>query len=414
MMNYFDEIHVRLEKYKVVHKNHPRIAIMKMFIWNMLFFIKVPKEALSSSSSEIPPAPIQVDSSKFNIGFILNGGIGDYIILANYIYKFRKAYLCSEMVLDVYFSRNRDAVDSLFGNDIVDHKYMISNQEIYSNDIHRKYDLFLDMDRYPNITNRNIEKINRFQPKLLDFMLAIEKFQMKNPRLFNNRPSFDGQSAMLSIINDIKRIQQPDISNLLEIKEEFEYPIPFCSNTMEILQEWELTDKKYIVIVSGADSNCGGMKSNKVWPAYYYDDLLTRIKEAYPEISLVQLGSNSEDYSFKCIDLNLMGKTTFEQTKVLLKHAFLLIGNEGGMVHLRHALHGGKSIVIFGPTNEDFFGYSENTNLRGPGCSQACEWLYDNWQLKCKNKTHFACMFSVTPIRVMQEVNKYIEGMNLS
>ena len=86
-MNYFDEIHVRLEKYKNVHKDRPRVAILKMLIWNGLFFIKPPREERKQeSSSDKKDVLVEVDKSKFNVGFLLNGGIGDYVILANYIY----------------------------------------------------------------------------------------------------------------------------------------------------------------------------------------------------------------------------------------------------------------------------------------------------------------------------------------
>lgn len=410
-MNYFDEIHVRLEKYKNVHKDRPRVAILKMLIWNGLFFIKPPREERKQeSSSDKKDVLVEVDKSKFNVGFLLNGGIGDYVILANYIYKFRQKYDCPLLQIDVLFSRNGEAVESLFGDDIVDRKILIEHDEIYGQNIPRKYDMFIDIDRYPLVTNRNLEKINCNQPLLLDYMLEIDRMRMQNPRLFSERPLFDGQSAMISSINNIKRIQQADVGKLLGIRQEFEYPIPVREKSEEYLASLGLKDEKYIVVVSGADPKCGGSQSNKIWSAYYYDDLLGRIKEKYPELVIVQVGANPSEYRFKHVDVDLMGKTSFEDTKVILKYAYLLIGNEGGMVHLRYALHGGKSIVLFGSTDEKFFGYDFNVNIRGKGCAYPCEWLYKDWQLKCKNKNQYACMWSITPMMVMEKVTEVIEG----
>ena len=413
MMDYFDEIHVRLEKYKKVHKKHPRAAIIKMLLWNGAFLLKVPKPDNKNNKKNGNAGngytEIIVDKTKLNIGFLVNGGIGDFIIGANYIYKFRQKYDCTMLNLDVYVSRNEEAASVLFGENIAEHMYCVEHSLIYSENLNRKYDLFIDLDRYPLITNRNIEKMKCFQPLLLDYMLAIEKFKMLNPRLLERRPFFDGQSAMVAAMSGIKRIQQADVGQVLGISEEYSYPIDIKIDEENTLEKFGLAGKKFIVIVSGADSKCGGNQSNKIWPAVYYDELLERIKKENTDYLLVQIGVNEEDYCYDGIDCNLSGKTSFEESMILLKRASLLIGNEGGMVHLRHALHGGTSIVLFGSTDSDFFGYSENKNIVGNGCASSCEWLYRDWQIKCSNKNQYACMWSITPRMVMDEIRKALE-----
>ena len=98
----------------------------------------------------------------------------------------------------------------------------------------------------------------------------------------------------------------------------------------------------------------------------------------------------------------IVKKVKIQHTKVLLKNAYLLIVYEDGMVHLRHAMHGRVAILLFSsPTDEDFFGYSENINIKGKGCPHSCEWLYDSWQIQSVNKNMFACMKSITPDMVL-------------
>ena len=79
------------------------------------------------------------------------------------------------------------------------------------------------------------------------------------------------------------------------------------------------------------------------------------------------------------------------------------------MVHLRHALKGGRSVVMFGPTSSEFFGYSENENIVGNGCDTWCEWAVYNWQEGClRGYSNAPCMASIIPEKVMLSVEKII------
>lgn len=59
-----------------------------------------------------------------------------------------------------------------------------------------------------------------------------------------------------------------------------------------------------------------------------------------------KLNSLQQTYTFELTYLPLD-----EKLKVILKHAKLHIDSEGGLVHLRHAIKGGPSVVLFGPTS---------------------------------------------------------------
>ena len=108
-------------------------------------------------------------------------------------------------------------------------------------------------------------------------------------------------------------------------------------------------------------------------------------------------------------DVYVVGKTTFNQVKILLKYASLHVDCEGGYVHLRQWLRGGTSIVLFGPTSSDFYGYENNINIHGTGCSQPCEWLTKDWVTKCpRGFDNPPCMYSISPEMVMNKIRKAI------
>ncbi|MDR0680068.1 MAG: hypothetical protein LBF42_03535 [Puniceicoccales bacterium] len=81
------------------------------------------------------------------------------------------------------------------------------------------------------------------------------------------------------------------------------------------------------------------------------------------------------------------------------------------MVHIKRFLSG-RSIVLFGATSADLFGYPENINITGPGCKSWCEWVTDDWDRKCPRGFEEApCMASITPEMVMEAAHKIIDSL---
>lgn len=88
----------------------------------------------------------------------------------------------------------------------------------------------------------------------------------------------------------------------------------------------------------------------------------------------------------------------------------LHIDGEGGMVHLRKSLQGGVSVVIFGPTSADFYGYSDNVNISSSACPLTCEWINNKWASYCINKNNnHICMKSIKPNSIFEEIKKILK-----
>ena len=128
------------------------------------------------------------------------------------------------------------------------------------------------------------------------------------------------------------------------------------------------------------------------------------------EPKLVYIGPEAEDYVPDGI-LNLSGQTSFDELLVLLKHAKLHVGPEGGMIHMRHALCGLPSCVLFGPTSATFYGYAENHNLETGGvCISSCEWMVDHWQGICLKTNSNICkkLQALGPEAVFDVISFYL------
>lgn len=370
--------------------------------------------ALPTPKPTTAPAPVEdklnLSNNQINVGFLLYGGLGDLTVDANYVYKFKQKYDDENLRVDIFVKNRNGSANVIFYDGYVfDHHYV---EGPFKNRLN-EYDLFIEVARFPDIKKRNLTKINLMMPELIEYISLCERYRYEYPRFFSCKGIADGQAGTLAIIDGKKRINQPDIYDFFGITERYEYDIPIMDDEIEYLKDIDLYNQRFITINRGVDTN-DNKDSVKMWPVGYYNILTKKLKEKYPDIILVQLGASYDRCPpFENIDLDLIGKTNLEQVKVLLKHSLVHIDGEGGMAHVRHAIGGGRSVIMFGPTSADFFGYSENENLVGNGCDTWCEWAVSGWQSGCLRGCRTApCMASITPEMVMDAVDRIIEKEN--
>ena len=123
----------------------------------------------------------------------------------------------------------------------------------------------------------------------------------------------------------------------------------------------------------------------------------------------MEIGAGKGKRITRNIDINLAGKTTLEEGKSVIKNSLLHIDTEGGLAHLRYALHAGPSIIMFGPTNPRFFGIKGNINICTNKCPIHCSDLLPSWQEEChKLKDKNICMQSISVETVFAEVKKFL------
>jgi ADP-heptose:LPS heptosyltransferase len=116
----------------------------------------------------------------------------------------------------------------------------------------------------------------------------------------------------------------------------------------------------------------------KNWFVDRWAGVLEYLRSAGYEV--IQLGVPYDGYIPGAVDLR--GKTTITEAAAILKNALLHLDTEGGLVHLARAT-GTKSLVLFGPTPVEFYGYDDNINIRAGECRD-CWASHPNWLLKCQ------------------------------
>ena len=318
----------------------------------------------------------------------LEGGLGDLITGLNWVCAFYKKF--SPLSLDIAFHNLNMAnafLPDFVGKVILPRK--INNSS---------HDLVINCIRCPVVKAANIKilpfKLQAYVSKLLDFERENKEFLILTP--FKDTITNNIYSSSL------KRWHQPDIVDEFNLSEDFILEVKI-EDEKQTLQKFNLKNRKYITL-----NREGGTKelwnSSKIWPKEYYEILVKQLKSLFPSYIFVEIGAGRGP-RLKGVDISISGKTTIEEIKAILKNAILHIDGEGGLVHLRHALQGGCSCVLFGPTSPEVYGYEENINLKSSACPIHCEFYSRTWQKKCL-KGKRICMESLTPKYVLDRIIK--------
>ncbi|RLA87465.1 MAG: hypothetical protein DRG40_00250 [Deltaproteobacteria bacterium] len=119
---------------------------------------------------------------------------------------------------------------------------------------------------------------------------------------------------------------------------------------------------------------------------------------------VIQLGVKEEIHIPGAVDMR--GKTTIKEAAAFIKLADLHLDTEGGLVALAKAVRT-KSLVLFGPTPIEFFGYKDNINLRAGDC-HGCWWSKPDWRIRCpKGFDPPRCMDAITVELVIENLERH-------
>ena len=133
------------------------------------------KQSLQHAKSE----KLNLLDTQMNVGFLLRGGLGDIVVAANYIYKFRQKYGYENLRIDTFIHNSYNSARViLYDEYIVDHIYEEQGYE----DSFREYDIFFDISRYPDVKRKDLKKIALMMPELMEYVYLCERFRSENAR----------------------------------------------------------------------------------------------------------------------------------------------------------------------------------------------------------------------------------------
>lgn len=325
-------------------------------------------------------------------------GLGDAIIQKGFFNELSS--FSDRLLIDIYCPKADVYIESFYSDC---HAFNIGIRDgggLYTA-IHSKYDLAISAVSIPRVDSFNGKAFEQY-PELHKIVVALKKkleeyklevLPFRNFGTHIRRMQFLGRNCYTSYnYTDDFHIEREKVT------------IPVDDSRLDEFRELNL--KRYITLNYGTGMSTSGNREtiSKQWPFRYYDEFVGIFKEKYPDIEIVQLGDSSAD-KIHGVDRYILG-TDIELVKHILINSMFHLDCEGGLVHLASVL-GTICIVLFGPTQMNYFGYPSNINLVSDKCS-GCYGLYDT-AYKCAREMHEPeCMYSLTPELVMKHVDKLI------
>lgn len=166
-----------------------------------------------------------------------------------------------------------------------------------------------------------------------------------------------------------------------------------------VLARLGLRGRPFVTIHNGFDANfvIAGRRATKCYP--HFAEVAAGLRAARPDLLIVQIGTTTSE-PISSVDLNLIGQTSLIEVAALLRATMLHLDNEGGLVHLA-ACYGRRSLVVFGPTPSDYFGYPHNINIDPVHCG-GCWWIDQLWMGRCpRGLPEPECMFTQPPEKIV-------------
>jgi ADP-heptose:LPS heptosyltransferase len=336
--------------------------------------------------------------SNIYIAVILAGGIGDILrqkdAVLNLISLFPNA------VVDIYSKTYKS-----FFTDIKNIRFWLHRNIIGFTS--NKYDIVLDYFTSDNITSgiADLKIINLKNITIKNFADNFEKikqeyrycFDVKNQYLFqkqaiDNNLKFNDVAKLTAGINDFKKINLA-----LNFKE-------------QDIAKFGLNKKEKYITFQHGWGNKGyvpgkSVRSTRIWITENWINLLKIIKKDLKSYKIVQVGLNSD--IINTADINLIGKTSYDDLCSVIKYSSLHIDTDGGCMHIATALNV-KSVILFGPSDARYVGYDNNVNIVAGQCRN-CYTLKDADDKCYRRFEQPICMESISPDFVANVISKYVE-----
>lgn len=334
----------------------------------------------------------------------ITGGLGDAVIIARYV-RDLLAHIEADAEFDVYF-HSPHAIKVFFSR-LPGFRAALHDELLHQVVMH--YDFAVLANQYVTFANEHIkfERLIRLAPRALEVFSTIQDRRKDMEKYIQNHPNLDGAFADLAVRNGHSRYRYLHYMSGLA----YGGSLAEVDLRSGVAVAPDLYGKKYITIHDGWDtkykSKASFNRPTKALPQDLWAELVSGLKARLPDYILVQIGGKT-GADLPGIDINLRNKLSLEQSLSVLGGAALHVDAESGLVHMAASL-GVRSVVMFGPTNVDWFAYPENVNIKPPQCGN-CWWSVDTWMERCPAEHETpVCMSAHVPRRIVEVVVREME-----
>lgn len=337
------------------------------------------------------------DNNEQSIALLITGGWGDHVIQKRLVMEIIS--LAPGIPIDIYAIRHVDFLKYLYSDCKTIHNVIEDLGVRYCTN-YRKYSFSMSIEacHYLRIDEFKEKLLHSGYPEFVRRLKILEKETLRDPislnipvKVSNMRRQFQGLDAYSGFsYNGAFDLSDKNIS------------FPVTDSGEAFFRSLKL--QKYITVNYGNGECQDGRKVAKTWPLSRFSEVVSMMKEGYPDIAVIQLGASGAA-RIADVDRYILGES-IERVASVLKHVLFHLDIEGGLVHIASQI-GTKCIVLFGPTVEDYYGYKENIHIRAGNCRH-CWGLYSDVNRCARNMTEPECMYSISPELVMKHVESYL------
>lgn len=307
---------------------------------------------------------------KLRVLFWLAGGLGDGACARRLVLAYREQMPKAQFFI---YAQLPDVAKTLFGGD--DNTTILADEKIPWAD----YDLVVQVCLTAKFLHADPARIGRLEPTFLPAFERAQEAQNNLGELLDDPFLTEAALGRWLYAWGGRRFDLLSYTGGIALPHDETRRL---KTEPKILEKYGLSGVPYITFHDGTSSaqTVGDKRPTRAWPAVRWCEFFRLFKRQFPQIKLVQLGGKNSPV-YEEADFNLVGKTPLSDVPSLLQGAKAHIDTESGLVQLAQYLDV-RSVVIFGPTDQEFFGYAKNINLAAGPCG-GCMWSSADWVFTC-------------------------------
>ena len=326
-----------------------------------------------------PKVRVDVPPDRLLVLARCNGGLGDLVIYGALLDRFFKE--CGQPIIHafVHTLRLTEARFAFHNSPAVALVTDVADFDPAST----PYDLIITLGDFLSYDYVRTERVERIAPAVLEKLTAARQTQQPYRAFIDVQPRLDGLFATTAAQSGLRRLDVLGwLGNVQFTQQNQLLACPDVEGAVRRFEKLGLATRPYITLHNGWDNVAHRNTENatKGWPVSHYEQFVADFKRQFPQVLVVQLGAKTSR-PIAGVDLCLLENTTLHEAAWILKHSLLHVDADSGLVHLARALHT-KSLVLFGPTNHEFFRYTQNENCFSTICGN-CWWSTPNWMRAC-------------------------------
>ena len=196
-------------------------------------------------------------------------------------------------------------------------------------------------------------------------------------------------------------------------------------NAAAILKQLGLNSEDSILAIApGGGESWGKDARLKRWPIQYFVQLAKELRQHHNslcEAILILGGANESQIASQFLEAfqgksvyNLCGRVSIRTAAALIQRASFLLANDGGLVHIAHAV-GTPVVAIYGPVDPEVYGpYPSNRkSLTMTHSGPACRPCYQRfrYQSECRG---VECLTMLTPNQILERLRleRFLERLS--